>query len=131
MSNEYDGNEPENEIPPVIRGLLAAIEGRQATNKAFLDHRERIELQAQKIAQRLRLSVYAETDKIDGPSESEAFGALRQWRKAVDKLGPIIRRTPDAHKAAVAQAIVDMVRLYESETCPCPQCKAEREGTAS
>jgi hypothetical protein len=80
------------------------------------------------VAQRLRVAVYADTDKISGPSESEAYGALHQWRKAVDKLGPIMRRVPDAHKEAVAAAITAMVDLYKRETCPCDKCRAEREG---
>lgn len=129
--SQYDPEEPsDNEAPEVVQSLFAALAQREANRQAAAVHQEKVELEAQKIAQQLRLAVYEKTDQLDGPSESEAFGALRQWRKAVDKLGPIMRRVPEAHRESVAAAIVSMVDLYKRETCPCPKCRAEREGRA-
>lgn len=128
--NENDDDDLTGKGPDFAKVLMAAMEKRAAASKAMEDHKEKVELEAQKIAQQLRLAVYEKTDQLDGPSESEAFGALRQWRKAVDKLGPIMRRVPEAHRESVAAAIVSMVDLYKRETCPCPKCRAEREGRA-
>lgn len=69
----------EDEIPDPIASFMASVAA-QAKQRAKREDRFRTE--ADSVLHRLRIGVYNITDKVDGPAEPLAFGALKNFRKA-------------------------------------------------
>ena len=95
--------------------LAAALAAMRAASETSAKRMDRFRTEADSVLKRVRIGVYNITDRVDGPAETLAYGAMKNFRKGSRAIvGHLMDIHPDFAEVWI-EGIVATLRISQAE----------------